>query len=109
MTIDECLGDVQSQRGPSLGSHEIEPERDKEGINGKDADIVGKGLDEGKNSGIGTGSSVRVRSRRVNRNHAVDGVASDVDRAEVVSGATSGLEESCDEFAGGRDRAEVGP
>jgi hypothetical protein len=34
---------------------------------------------------------------------------SDVNGTEIIGGATGGLEESGDEFTGGRKRVEVGP
>lgn len=45
----------------------------------------------------------------MNRNDAVNGVASDVNRAEVVSSTASGLKESSDELTRGRERTQVRP
>jgi hypothetical protein len=40
VAVDEGLGDVEGQRGASLGDHEIEVVRNEEGIDGEDGDLV---------------------------------------------------------------------
>ena len=45
----------------------------------------------------------------MDRNNAIGRVESDVNRTEISSGATGGLEGSGDESVGGRDLVEVEP
>ena len=47
VAVYEGLGDVEAQRGVSLGDHEIEVVRNEEGIDGEDGDLVAEDVGEG--------------------------------------------------------------
>ena len=105
VAVDEGLGDVETQRGASLGGQKIEVVRNEEGIDGEDGDIVGKGFEEGQNGGVWGG----VRGGRADRDEAAGRVEGDVDGAVVAGGPSGGLEERGDEEARWGDLVELGP
>jgi hypothetical protein len=69
VAIDEGFGDVEAQRGVSLGDHEIEVVRNEEGIDSEDGDLV------------------ELRPREVAQEHVV---AEDVNKGAIGTGSVKG-------------------
>lgn len=101
MTINKCLGDIKTQRGASFRSHKIKPIGNQKRIDGKNRDIIRKGLHKCKNCSVRGG---RTNSDRIGIN-----VTGNVNRPKIVRGTASGLKESGDEFSGGWYKSEVRP